>query len=450
MEMPVCLSELRKGIAARDAEQIRTALSGLHPADAAAALALLDLDEIASYIVTAGASGSVETFQFLPFEIQEEVLTRLPKETLGRLVGLMSPDDREDLVERLDAGFRDLILSLLIHREREDVLHLLEYPDDSAGAYMTTDYASLPEGITVAQAIDQLRIQAPKKETIYYVYVLDAQRHLVGFVSLQDIILASRASRVNEIMRSDVISVNVREDIETVGKNLARYDFLAVPVVDDENRLVGIITYDDVLDVIQEEATEDMYRLANLDTNETIASPIWRAIRLRLPWLLLNLGTSLVAASAVSFFSETIEQVVALASLMTMVATLGGNSGNQALTIVVRSLALEGDKLHGTWRVVLKNLVVGLTNGLVCGMAVAVLSYLWFHNAWISVLACIAMTLNMALSGLYGTLVPLTLRRFKLDPALGSSVLVTTACDSGGFMILLGMATLFMRYLAGH
>lgn len=450
METSVCLAELQDGIESRDAERIRAALVGIHPADAAGYLALLDAQDISTYITTAGPLDSVETFQFLPLEIQEEVLKRLPRQTLGRLVGLMSPDDREDLVERLDTDFRELVLSLLIRKEREDVLHLLEYPDDSAGAYMTTDYASLPGDITVVEALEQLRIQAPNKETIYYVYVLDAERHLIGFVSLQNLILAARASRVSEIMRSEVISVNVREEIGGVGREMARYDFLAVPVVDDERRLVGIITYDDILDVIQEEATEDMYRLANLDTKESIESTTWHAVRLRLPWLLLNLGTSLIAASAVSLFSDTIEHVVALAVMMTVVAALGGNSGNQALTIVVRSLALEEVRSRGYFSVILKNCAVGLTNGLVCGVAVAVISYLWFGNVLLSILVLIAMTINLALSGLFGTLVPITLSKWKLDPALGSSVLVTTVTDTGGFLIFLGLSTLFLSQLAGR
>ncbi len=448
MKTPICLADLRQGIAEHNSDKIAASLSGVHPADAAKILALLDPDEIASYIVTYGASASVETFQFLPFEIQEEVLRRLPHQTLGRLVSLMSPDDREDLVERLDPAFQDLVLSLLIHTEREDVLRLLEYPDDSAGAYMTTDYASLPVGMTVGAAFERLRIQAPKKETIYYVYVLDDQRHLVGIVSLRDLIPASPSSTVDEIMQSEVIAVNVRKDIEEVGKEMAHYDFLALPVVDDERRLVGIITYDDILDVIQEEATEDMYRLANLDTDETLESPAGRSVRLRVPWLLLNLGTSLIAASAVSLFSETIEHVVTLAVMMTVVAALGGNSGNQALTIVVRSLALEDVGLKKIWGVILKNVAVGLANGLICGFAVAIVSYIWFGNGWLSVLACVAMTLNLGLAGLFGTLVPFTLRKLKLDPALGSSVLVTTVTDTGGFLIFLGLATLFLRRLA--
>lgn len=448
MEARLCLADLKQGIAAHSAQQVYAALEGLHPADAAKFLGLLETEEIAEYIATVGAAGSVETFQFLPIDLQEELLPKLPHDLLGRLVSLMSPDNREDLVERLDKDFQDLVLSLLIRTEREDVLHLLEYPDDSAGAYMTTDYASLPDGITVGDALERLRIQAPKKETIYYVYVVDASRKLIGFVSLQDLILAPRARLVGDIMRSPVISVHVRDDIEDVGKETARYDFLAIPVVDDEERLVGIITFDDILDVIQEEATEDMFHLANLDTDETLTTSAWRAVRLRLPWLLLNLATALIAAAAVSLFADTIEQVVSLAVMMTVVAALGGNSGNQALTIVVRSLALEDVKAPRMSGIVRKNVAVGLINGLACGCAVAVVSYIWFGNAWLSGLAMVAMALNLILSGFFGTLVPIVLRKLKLDPALGSSVVVSTVTDTGGFLIFLGLATLFLKRLA--
>lgn len=447
MNTRVCVADIKDGLESHDQERLQRALEGVHPADAARIIGTFPPDQIAAFVGIVGVHAAREAFQFLPFETQEKVLEILSPDILGHLVTLLSPDDRADLFEKLDPDFRERLLSLLIRRERQEIMQLLTYPDDSAGAYMTTDYASLSKDLSIPDALDQLRIQAPTRETIYYAYVVDGARHLIGFVSLQDLILAPRHSRVEKIMHREVISVNVKDDIEEVAKLMSHYDFLAVPVVDEERRLVGIITHDDILDVVQEEATEDMYRLASLDTNERIDSPIPKSVRLRLPWLLLNLGTSLIAASAVSFFSQTIEQVVALASMMTVVATLGGNSGNQALTIVVRSMALEEGSLRNKTAIVLKSLGVGLVNGLICGLAVALLSYAWFGNGWLSALVCLAMTLNLASSGLFGALVPITLRKLKLDPALGSSVLLTTITDTGGFLILLGLATLFVRQL---
>jgi magnesium transporter len=329
------------------------------------------------------------------------------------------------------------------------VLKLLDYPENSAGAYMTTAYASLNAECSIRDALEQLRIQAINKETIYYVYVVDENRKLIGFVSLQDIIIARPSMRVREIMNNRLIFARVDDDIETTARNLIHYDFLALPVVDHEERLVGIITFDDILDVVQEEATEDMYHLANLDTDEKINTPLMESVRLRIPWLVVNLGTALVAASTVNLFGKTIEHVVAIASMMTIIATLGGNSGNQALTVVVRSLALgEASKINAR-DVVLKNVGVGFMNGLICGALLALISYLWFGNLLLSAITWAATAVNQIIAGFFGTLTPLALRRFNLDPALGSSVMVTTATDTGGFFILLSLATLFLHTLTG-
>jgi magnesium transporter len=366
------------------------------------------------------------------------------------LVGLMSPDDRADLLEELDEKFQERLLSLLMQAERQDALKLITYPEDSAGAYMTTDYARLRPDATVRTALDQLRLQAPKKETIYYAYVVDSARRLVGIVSLRNLITAHPAGLVVEIMNKNVISVRGDDDIEHVVKEMTHYDFLAMPVVDSDDRLVGIITFDDVFDVMTEQATEDMYLLANLDTDEKITSSLPRSVKLRIPWLLINLGTALLAAFTVSLFSKTISNFVVLASLMPIVAGIGGNAGTQSLTVVVRALALGEIKLRGNWRVLLKQVGVGLCNGLICGLVMAGIAYVWHHNLWLSLILWMAMTANMILAGLFGALVPITLRKLKLDPALGSSIFVTMATDVGGFFTFLGLATLLLHHLLGY
>jgi magnesium transporter len=240
------------------------------------------------------------------------------------------------------------------------------------------------------------------------------------------------------------------DDIEHVVKEMTHYDFLAMPVVDSDDRLVGIITYDDVFDVMTEQATEDMYLLANLDTDEKITSSLPRSVKLRVPWLLINLGTALLAAFTVSLFSKTISNFVVLASLMPIVAGIGGNAGTQSLTVVVRALALGEIKLRGNWRVLLKQVGVGLCNGLICGLVMAGIAYVWHRNFWLSAILWMAMTANMILAGLFGALVPITLRKLKLDPALGSSIFVTMATDVGGFFTFLGLATLLLQHLLGH
>ncbi|MEJ5348261.1 MAG: magnesium transporter [Desulfosoma sp.] len=426
-------------------EALQQTLESMHPADAALHLAQYKPEDIARIVEVLGPEKVLTIFEFLPFETQKETLPFLSRNTVVRLITLMRPDDRADLVEELDEDFQDKLLSLLIKAERQNLLKLLTYPEESAGAYMTTDYASLIATQTVREALDDLRLQAPKKETIYYAYVVDERRHLVGIVSLRDLIMARPESLIERIMSRQVISVPVDMDIELVAKEMRHYDFLAMPVVDGEKRLVGIITYDDIFDVITEEATEDMYLLASLDTDERISSPVIRSVKLRSPWLLVNLGTALIASYTVSLFSETIAHFVVLASLMPLVAGLGGNAGTQSLTVVVRALALGEILDKGTWRVVLRQMTVGLCNGALCGAVLAVITLAWHHNPWLALIMWLAMIFNMIVAGCLGALVPIVLRKLKLDPALGSSIFVTAATDTGGFFFFLGLATLFMN-----
>jgi len=443
------LDQLREWIGLEDRDALLQIFEDLHPADAAERLAALSPQEVAKYIELVGASDALTVFEFVPFEIQKEALLELPRSTVAELISLMSPDDRADLVEELDEKTQERLLSLIIKAERQNILKLITYPEDSAGAYMTTDYALLRPDATIRAALDQLRFQATKKETIYYVYIVDHARRLIGFVSLRDLIMARPDIQVNDIMHRNVISVRFDEDIEDVAKEMSHYDFLAMPVVDADARLIGIITYDDVFDIMNEEATEDMYLLANLDTDEKVFSPLPRSVKLRVPWLLVNLCTALVASYTVSVFSETITSFVVLASLMPIVAGIGGNAGTQSLTVVVRALALGEIKVEGNWRVLVKQIGVGLFSGLICGFVMAGIAYFWHKNLWLSVILWMAMTANLIIAGLVGSMVPIALRKLRLDPALGSSIFVTMATDTGGFFIFLGLSTLLLHHLIG-
>ncbi len=443
------LDQLRECIGLEDRDALLQIFEDLHPADAAERLAALSPQEVAKYIELVGASDALTVFEFVPFEIQKEALLELPRSTVAELISLMSPDDRADLVEELDEKTQERLLSLIIKAERQNILKLITYPEDSAGAYMTTDYALLRPDATIRAALDQLRFQATKKETIYYVYIVDHARRLIGFVSLRDLIMARPDIQVNDIMHRNVISVQFDEDIEDVAKEMSHYDFLAMPVVDADARLIGIITYDDVFDIMNEEATEDMYLLANLDTDEKVFSPLPRSVKLRVPWLLVNLCTALVASYTVSVFSETISSFVVLASLMPIVAGIGGNAGTQSLTVVVRALALGEIKVEGNWRVLVKQIGVGLFSGLICGFVMAGIAYFWHKNLWLSVILWMAMTANLIIAGLVGSMVPIALRKLRLDPALGSSIFVTMATDTGGFFIFLGLSTLLLHHLIG-
>ncbi|RJX35159.1 MAG: magnesium transporter [Desulfarculus sp.] len=437
-------------IAGGERGALEAGLAGLHSADAAERMLGLEPTEVAHFVQLLGPDKALPVFEFVPLDVQKEALKHLDRQTLVQLTTLMSPDDRADLVEELDEDFKDRLLSLLSANMRQNVRRLMDYPEDSAGAYMTTDYALLHPDSDVQSALEEVRLQAATAETVYYIYVVDRSLHLLGLVSLRDLIVARRRSRVGDIMSKPVISVRADEDIEEVAKLTTHYDFLAVPVLDDQGRMLGIITFDDLYDIITEEATEDMYHLANLDTDEKIDSPLMRSVKLRVPWLLSNLATCLVPAYVVSLFAHTIQEAVALASLMLIVASLGGNAGNQSLTVVVRALALGEIKLRHNQRVLAKQVAVGMFSGLIAGMVIGTIAYLWYGNPWLGLIVWLALVGNLIIAGLFGALVPIILRRLKLDPALGSSIFVTTATDVGGYSIFLGLAVLVMPHLAGR
>jgi magnesium transporter len=442
---------LRDLIAAGKADELRIQQqqNDLHPADWADLLEQLSPDEVARYIELIGPEAGLPVFEFVSFEYKKELVELLSRQALQRLVSLMSPDDRADLVEEVDEPLKEQILSLLFQSERNNVLRLLSYPEDSAGAYMTTEYALLRQDDTVREGLEQIRLQAPRKENVYYIYVIDPTFHLVGFISLRRLIMAQPESRIRDVMDKQVISVQVDEDIEQVARKVMHYDFLAMPVVNADNRLVGLITFDDLYDVIHEETAEDMYYLANLDTDETIESHPLRSVKLRAPWLLFNLGTALLVATTVELFSDAISQFVALASMMPIVGLVGGNAGNQSLTVVVRALALGEISLQENWKVLLKEVGVGMLNGFLVGGVMAIIAVLWYKNVWLGGIIWAAMTMNLVIAGLFGSMVPIILRKMKLDPALGSSIFVTTATDVGGFFIFLGLATIFLHHLLG-
>ena len=445
---PDLLRELIDDQRSQDLEKLHQEID-LHPADWADLLEQLSPDEVARYIELIGPEAGLPVFEFVSFEYKKHLVELLSRQTLQRLITLMSPDDRADLMEDVDDALQERILSLLFQAERTNVLKLLSYPEDSAGAYMTTEYALLRQDDTVREGLEQVRLQAPRKENVYYIYVIDPTFHLVGFISLRRLIMAQPGSRIRDVMDKQVISVQVDEDIETVAQKVMHYDFLAMPVVDAGNRLVGLITFDDLYDVIHEEAAEDMYYLANLDTDETIDSRALRSVKLRVPWLMFNLLTALLVATTVELFSDAISQFVALASMMPIVALVGGNAGNQSLTVVVRALALGEISLQQNWKVLIKEVGVGMLNGFLVGAVMAIIAYVWYKNLWLSGIIWAAMTLNLVIAGLFGSMVPIFLRKMKLDPALGSSIFVTTATDVGGFFIFLGLATVFLHRLLG-
>jgi magnesium transporter len=301
--------------------------------------------------------------------------------------------------------------------------------------------------MTIAEAFAFIKKHYHDASEIFYLYVLDRYGHLIGVVNLRALILAESTQTVEEIMQRDVISARVDMDQEEVAQILSKYDLVAVPVVDAENNLVGIITVDDVVDVLEEEATEDIYRLAQVGEHAEIFSPIPHAIRNRLPWLVINVATAFLASTVVSLFEGTIAQAALLAAFMPIVAGQGGNAGTQTMTIVVRSLALgeiDGrDALPALWH----ELLVGILHGLTLGLIVGIIAWLWKGNVILGFVIGLAMVGNLLVAAVAGVTVPMLLRLLRVDPALASSVFVTMATDCLGFLLFLGLATYFLRWL---
>jgi magnesium transporter len=334
-------------------------------------------------------------------------------------------------------------------KESGVVENLLEYAERTAGRIMNPNVFALSEDMTVGEAITELQSNRDV-EMVFYLYVVDERRHLVGVTSLRRLLLVSPETPLKRIMTADLISARVDMDQEEVARQVAAYNLLAIPVVDEENKLVGIITVDDVIDVIKDEATEDIYRLAGVAGDERAFTPARESLRKRLPWLGVNLGTAFVASGVVALFAgagSIIDRLPFLAALMPIVAGMGGNAGTQTLTVIVRGIALGELTWSNSRKALLKESIVGIGNGIALGAVAALVVWLTKGNPMLGVVLALAMIINMFVAALAGTLVPLGLRAANVDPALASSVFITTMTDVFGFLSFLGLAAAFATQL---
>ena len=313
---------------------------------------------------------------------------------------------------------------------------------------MTTNFLALDRKMSAQEAIDSIRAQGDSKETVLYLYVVDEAQRLLGVVPIRRLVAAPPSTPVDELMTRESIHVSADADQEEAARLVARYDLLAIPVTDADDRMLGIITVDDVIDVITEEATEDIYHLAGLSEEDRVFSSARVSIRKRLPWMMLNLGTAFTAAAVVGLFEHTLDQMVSLAVFLPVVAGMGGNGGIQTLTVITRAIALGEIEFSSGLKAVGKEILVGLTIGLVAGLIAGVLAYLWQGNPWLGVVLLAAMAITLTIAGLLGAGVPLLLKALGQDPALGSGVLVTFFTDALGFFSFLGIATLLIQRLA--
>ena len=420
-----------------------------HPADLAQIFTeLQDKEREAAFTVLADRNGrlAMEAVSELGPEAGAALLATRPAEEIAKLAQDIPSDDAAALIDHLPEELSAAVLHLMRPKESGVVENLLEYAERTAGRIMNPNVFALSEDITVGEAITEIQTNRDV-EMVFYLYVVDERRHLVGVVSLRRLLLVSPETPLKRIMTADIISARADMDQEEVARQVAAYNLLAIPVVDAENKLVGIITVDDVIDVIKDEATEDIYRLAGVAGDERAFTPATESLRKRLPWLGINLLTAFLAAAVVGLFEGTIDLFPVLAVFMPIVAGMGGNAGTQTLTVVVRGIALGELAWSNSRKALLKEVLVGLGNGVVLGATAAAVVWMVRGNPTLGLVLGLAMIINMFVAAAAGTLVPLGLRAANVDPALASSVFITTMTDMFGFFSFLGLATVFARYL---
>ena len=449
MKSPVLNHEtVRELLRTATPDRILRMIGKSHPADIALLFKDLEPTEVRVLLdVLFSARRAAKTLKELPPDLLPDILALIEDEKVSRVIARADPDDAVTFIDSLPEERREKILSLIDPDSREKVRQLISYPEETVGRIMTTEYLALLPNTTAQGAIDKIR-ERGELETFFYLYVVEESGKLVGVVPIRNLVIAPQDRTLQEMMIADPIRAEVSMDQEEAARVVSKYELLALPIVDQEGRLVGIITVDDVIDIIDKETTEDMYKMAGLVGEDRVFTPASRSLRMRLPWMVFNLLTAILAASVVGLFEGTIVQVVALATFMPIVAGMGGNGLTQTITVIVRGIALGELEFFSARRAILKEVSVNVCIAVVTGIIMALVAYAWKGNPFLGLVLMLAMIINLGLiAGLFGALIPLTLKWLGLDPALGSAVIGTTFTDVFGFFSFLGLATVFLRYL---
>ncbi len=418
----------------------------LRPADQAEVFGSLEDNQQAALLQRLDIASTADLFDELEDEDTLEAAENLTIDRLADVLDEMDPDEAADLLGDLPPEQAEEALAQM--DDAEDVIPLLGYPDETAGGRMTTAFIGLRPHTTAEKAIQFIRDVSLDNDVPYYLFVVDRNKCLVGVTGLRELVIAKPTMTMDQIMDPDVISIAADSDQEEAARMMVRYDLSALPVVDANNHLVGVITHDDILDVVEDEATEDIYRLANVsDTDLDPESEIGQQIKGRLPWLILNSLTSLLAAWVISNFGDLFVQVAVLAFFQSVVAGLGGSAASQDVVMIVRALALDKINTGQAWKILFRQVFVGFIQGSVLGMIVGFGVGLWQDNPFLGVVLGLALVGNMIVAATVGTLIPLLLKYLNQDPALASSVLVTAITDALGFLIYLSLASVFLPYI---
>ncbi|MEZ0575204.1 magnesium transporter [Halodesulfovibrio aestuarii] len=416
-----------------------------HPADAADHIENLSIEKQVCMMEHLSSEDAAEALAEMEERAQTDIIENLDVDVAVRILSEMSPDDATDVLDELDEEHRDVLLERLEADDAEEIRNLLAFDPDTAGGIMNTEIIILSQDLTADQAIMHIRREMEDKEIPYYAYIVDSEERLVGVLSLRNLLLC-RPGTVLEEKLSDqsLISVVFDEDKENVAHLLSRYNFMAMPVVDYEGRLLGVVTYDDVIDIIHEEASEDMLGMVGAGQDETVDTPWLESVKVRLPWLFINMMNSSISAYVVFLFEGSIAQMAILAVLMPIVANQAGNTGQQALAVMIRQLAVERFDRGKSWKAVLREAKVGALTGLIVSLLVMIGVFLFTQNVLLAQVMASALALDMLLGALAGASIPLILKELGRDPAQASSIFLTTLTDGFGFLIFLGLATMFI------
>ena len=431
----------------QNAEQLEELIQQQHAIDIALVINEMDETKIQSLLKLLSPNNIALIIEESEESLQTRIIELLDYTILIKIFSFMSPDDIADIMGLLTNEQRRDLLSQMKRKDSQEIQMLLGFEPDTAGGIMTTQYISLMESLSTKEALQKIKEIGPKTEVIEKIFVTNQKNELIGFADLRDILTASDEVILTDIMNTNYVSVHPDTDQEDVSLIVSKYDLKALPVVNKKNMILGIITPDDVIDVIVEEHIEDILMLSGVNKDEQIGSKVSISVTRRLPWLFINLITAFMASFTVGLFEDVIVQVVALAAAMPIVAGMGGNAGAQTLSIVIRGIALGEIDIREDWKYVFNEIALGLINGASTGFITGLVLFIKYDNLFLGLIIFIAMIGNLIIAGFFGFMVPLLLKKLNLDPAVSSSIFLTTATDVGGFFLFLGLAKVFLPFL---
>lgn len=422
-------------------------LENFYPIDVAALISNYSDEQLTTLIPLLDKNIWAQIIEQLNSTIQQKILVKMSLEQVIAIFEQMSKDDVVDLLGELPFSTRKAVLKKMKEQDRKIIESLQKFPSDSAGGIMTTEYIALNENLTMAQALAKIKEIAPESEIISVIYLLNNEKQLVGTINLRQILIHKDNDLLKTFQDKVFLTVYPDMDQEEVSQIVSKYDLIAIPVINHRQQLLGIITVDDIIDVIIDEQTEDLLGLGGVDKEERLDMPLLASVSKRLPWLLVNLLTAFLASFTVGLFQSTIQKVVVLASVMSIVAGMGGNAGTQTLSLMIRSIALGKIQVRKEWQFLSKEFCLSLINGAVTGLVTGVTLYFYYHNFYLGLIIFIAMIGNLIIAGVFGYVIPILLKKVNIDPAIASSIFLTTLTDVGGFFIFLMLAKIFLPFL---